>query len=102
MRRRTKRYSRYYRPKGFYIFGRQINLKRLVPFVAFLTVFVVSASLLLNYAADSAKRRKDNAELSEEYETAFFEETPVPLATPGQRLRPLSPRNRRCQKNIAV
>ena len=88
MRRRTKRYSRYYRPKGLHIFGRQINLKRLVPFIAFLTVFVVSASLLLDYAVDSAKRKRDNTELSEKYAAAFIEETPVPLSMPEATIAP--------------
>ena len=81
MHKQTKRNSRYYRRKGFYIRGRRINLARVIPFMVFLIVFVVSASLLIDYAADSAKRKKENAGLAEAYEDAFIAETTAPAAT---------------------
>ena len=89
MHKQTKRNSRYYRHKGIYIFGRRINLARLIPFAVFLIIFIVSASLLLNYAAESAKRKKENAGLVKEYEAAFVMEDNVPAATQSAEAAPL-------------
>ncbi|MBQ3575566.1 MAG: class B sortase, partial [Clostridia bacterium] len=94
MSKQTKRYSRYYRRRGFFLFGRQVNLKRFIPFMAFLLIAVVSASMLLDYAVDSAKRKKENAQLSEAYSEAFIGEettaipTPAPVSTPAPTPQP--------------
>jgi len=81
MSKQTKRNSRYYGKRGAYARRGRINPARFIPFVAFLIAFVVSASLLIDYAVHSAKRKKENAGIVEAYEDAFIAETNAPTAS---------------------
>jgi len=63
------------------LFGFRLNLRRFIPFLFFLTVAIVSASLLINYAVHSVQRKQANDHLVDQYADAFLqdaEETPIP------------------------
>jgi len=62
-RRRRRGYVR--------ILGRRVNLKRLIPFCCFLLIFIVSASMLANYAVNSVRRKSINIQMADGYETSF-------------------------------
>lgn len=76
IRRRRRGSSR------LYLFRRRIDLRRFVPFVLFLAVFVVSAYMLIDYGVHSVQRKRDNDRMAAEFEQAFVgddvQASPVP------------------------
>ncbi|MDO4741082.1 MAG: class B sortase [Eubacteriales bacterium] len=73
-----------------HILGYRIDLRRFIPFLFFLTTAVVSIVLLIDYAVDSAARRRENETLAAEYAAAFAQnetelliaQTPEPQTLP--------------------
>lgn len=61
----------------------RLDLRRFVPFLCFLTIFVVSASMLGNYIVRSAHRKSDNIQMAQNYENAFMGREAVILAADG-------------------
>lgn len=86
MLRRRSPFRRRRRRRGtIVIFGRRLSLRYVVPFVLMLIVGIVSASMLIDYAVDSARRKQENSRLSQDYSDVFLRtaaQTPIPESSP--------------------
>ena len=74
------------------IFGRRVDIRRLVPFAFFLVLFVVSAAMLVDYGVHSLKRKSENNRLAENYEEAFsVGETMIPMSAEPEAVQTAAP-----------